>query len=295
VKVRFAVAPGIDALETSALTDLIDGLEARGFDTLWLSDIPLGSLIDPLLGLAYASGRTTRLKLGANVVPFGRNPLLLAKELAQLDRLSGGRLLISLVSGIDQPGEREALGIGGADRGRRTEEIVALLRRWWAGEAVVHEIDGLRFDGLTISPLPVQEPLEIWLGGIGPKALDRVGRIADGWLGAMTPPVEIPVALRRIEQGAESVGRSIDPEHMGMSLAYSRTPPDARALEGLRRRKPDADPADLLPVGRDGVRDLVQRYVDAGVSKFVLRPLGQVAAWDDELDWLTDTVLDLTA
>jgi probable F420-dependent oxidoreductase len=295
VKVRFAVAPGIDALETSALTDLIDGLEARGFDTLWLSDIPLGSLIDPLLGLAYASGRTTRLKLGANVVPFGRNPLLLAKELAQLDRLSGGRLLISLVSGIDQPGEREALGIGGADRGRRTEEIVALLRRWWAGEAVVHEIDGLRFDGLTISPLPVQEPLEIWLGGIGPKALDRVGRIADGWLGAMTPPVEIPVALQRIEQGAESVGRSIDPEHMGMSLAYSRTPPDARALEGLRRRKPDADPADLLPVGRDGVRDLVQRYVDAGVSKFVLRPLGQVAAWDDELDWLADTVLDLTA
>jgi probable F420-dependent oxidoreductase len=295
VKVRFAIAPGIDALDTSALADLVDGLEARGFDTLWLSDIPLGSLVDPLLGLAYAAGRTSRLKLGANVVPFGRNPLLLAKELAQLDRLSAGRLLISLVSGIDQPGEREALGIGGADRGRRTEEIVALLRRWWDGEAVVHEIDGLRFDGLAISPLPIQSPLEIWLGGIGPKALDRVGRIADGWLGAMTPPPEIPAALARIRHGADTAQRTIDPEHMGMSLAYARTAPDDRALAGLRRRKPDADPADLLPVGRDAVRNLVDRYVSVGVSKFVLRPLGEIASWDNELDWLGETVLDLTS
>ena len=112
MKVRFAVAPGGFAFDAPRFVELVEQLEALGFDTLWLSDIPMGPSIDPVVGLGYAAAASKRLKLGANVVPFGRNPMILAKTLAQLDQLSGGRILLSLVPGIDQPNERLALGIG---------------------------------------------------------------------------------------------------------------------------------------------------------------------------------------
>ena len=88
-----------------------EALEAAGFDGLWLSDLPVAPVLDPLLGLALAAGRPSRLHLGANIVPLGRNPFLLAKQLAQIDQISRGRLLLSFVTGLGQPGERQALGL----------------------------------------------------------------------------------------------------------------------------------------------------------------------------------------
>ena len=81
MKIRFAIAPGIRHFSADALDELVESCERLGFDTLWLSDVPLGPIGDPLVSLTYAAGRTTRLKLGANVVPLGRNPMLLAREL----------------------------------------------------------------------------------------------------------------------------------------------------------------------------------------------------------------------
>ena len=80
-------------------------VETLGFDTLWRSDVPLGPLGDPLLSLSYAAARTTRLKLGMNVVPLGRNPFWLAKQLAQLDQLSHTRTPTSSTS-TSKPGNR---------------------------------------------------------------------------------------------------------------------------------------------------------------------------------------------
>lgn len=74
LKVRFAIGPARGAIDPVALSPLFDGLERLGFDTLWLSDVPLGRTIDPLIGVAFAAARTTQLKLGATVVPFGRTP-----------------------------------------------------------------------------------------------------------------------------------------------------------------------------------------------------------------------------
>ena len=86
--------------------------EGLGFDTVWFSDVPLMPTTDPVLAATIAATSTSRMKIGANFVPFGRAPYLFARQLAQLDRLSGGRLLVTLVPGLDQPGERQALGIG---------------------------------------------------------------------------------------------------------------------------------------------------------------------------------------
>jgi probable F420-dependent oxidoreductase len=291
MKVRIAVAPGVQPSERRSLADLVDGLEARGFDTVWLSDVPMADVLDPLVGLSFAAGRTARLKLGANLVPLGRNPMLLAKELAQLDRLSDGRLLLSIVPGLDQPGERQALGVG--DRGAHLDEVIPLLRAWWAGDAVTHRSERFDFPGVTVRPRPVQQPLELWLGGIGPKALDRVGRLGDGWLGAAIGPAAAGAARRRIDEVAAANGRTIDAEHHGLSIPYARTAPDPTTVTALRRRSPEVALADVLPVGRGQLRDLVRRLTDEGLSKFVVRPTAPVASWDDELGWLEDAVLDL--
>src|ERR1700730_8317083 len=133
MKVRFAVAPAGGLLNRPEIISFADALEGSRFDGVWLSDLPVRPVIDPMLGLALIAGRTTRLKLGANVVPLGRNPFVLAKALAQLDQLSGGRLLLSFVPGLDEPGERELLGADGANRGAVGEEDVEAVRSWWAG------------------------------------------------------------------------------------------------------------------------------------------------------------------
>jgi probable F420-dependent oxidoreductase len=292
VKVRIAVAPGIEPLDRAGLAELADQLEALGFDTIWLSDVPMADVIDPLVGLPFVAGRTERLKLGANIVPIGRNPMLLAKALAQLDRLSDGRVLLSFVPGLNQPGEREALGVTG-DRGAHLDEVIPLIRRWWAGETVDHHSDRFDFSGIAVRPTPVQQPLEIWLGGIGPKALARTGRLADGWLGAAVTPVEAGAVRATIAAAAAEAGRTIDPEHFGLSIPYARTEPSAATVAALQARRPDADPGELLPVGARALRALVSELVDQGVSKFVVRPVAPVPSWTDELTWLADTLLEL--
>jgi probable F420-dependent oxidoreductase len=293
LKVRFAVAPGGEAQNGPELAAFGDAVDASGFDGVWLSDVPLTPILDPLLGLALIAGRSERLRLGANVVPLGRNPFLLAKELAQLDRLSDGRLLLSFVPGLDHPGEREVLGVSGAGRGAVLEEVLGLLRRWWAGETVEHRSERWSFEPIAPVVRPVQEPLEVWLGGRGPKALERVGRIADGWLGAAVTPGEARAARERIQASAADAGREMDAEHFGLSIPYARTEPDPALLQGLRARRPDIDPLELLPVGPAALREVVLRHIDAGLSKFVLRPATVLDAWPDEMDWLAGAILDL--
>jgi probable F420-dependent oxidoreductase len=293
MKVRFAVAPHSGTSSPANFLAFVDAFEASAFDGIWLSDLPVASLLDPLLGLALATGRTTRLRLGANVVPTGRNPFLLAKELAQLDQLSRGRLLLSFVTGLDQPGERRALGLTGASRGAALEQVLGLLRSWWAGESVDYHSDRWSFTNLAPAARPVQDPLEVWLGGRGPKALDRVGRVADGWLGAQLTPAEARVARERIRASAKRAEREVDPEHFGLSIAYARTRPEPELLRGLNARRADIDPLTVLPVGAQGLRSFIHDYIEAGLSKFVIRPAATVESWTAEAKWLADAVLDL--
>jgi probable F420-dependent oxidoreductase len=293
MKIRFAVGPHAGSLSAPDIVAFAESLETAGFDGLWLSDLPVAPVLDPLLGLALAAGRTQRLHLGANLVPLGRNPFLLAKELAQLDQLSGGRLLLSFVTGLGQPGERQALGLDGARRGDVLEEVLGLVRTWWAGETVEHRSDRWTFDHLPSVARPVQDPLEVWLGGRGPQALDRVGRIADGWLGSQLTPAEAEPARFHIQEAAGRAGREVDPEHFGMSIPYARVAPSAELVGPLAARRPDVDPLTFVPVGRTGLRDFIELYIDAGLSKFVVRPLAPVVSWAEEAAWLADAILDL--
>ena len=101
---RFAVGPDPGWLSASNLLDFAGAIETAGFDGVWLSDVPVAPTLDPLIGVALLAARTTRLRLGATVVPLGRNPFVLAKQLAQLDQVSDGRLLLTFVTGVNQLG-----------------------------------------------------------------------------------------------------------------------------------------------------------------------------------------------
>ena len=296
MKTRIAVTPPASALHEDAFGDYLIECERLGFDTVWLSDIPLGALGDPLISLTYAAAATTKLKLGANIVPLGRHPLWLAKQLAQLDRLSHGRLLLSFVPGLGAPSERAALGYASGNRGQVVDEMITLMRRWWAGETVTTESLGLHFDAVTVAPRPLQQPLEIWLGGKGPLALKRVARIADGWLTSAITPQEAERARVTVEQHATAFGRTVDSEHFGISIPCARSEPPESALAALRQRRDDRDLSQVVAVGARRLSQLIEAHQAAGLSKFVVRTLAasdEGTDWRSDLGWLADAVLPL--
>jgi probable F420-dependent oxidoreductase len=294
MKVRIGVGPGADvAAEPERFADLIVAMERLGFDSLWLAEVLTQPTLDPLAGLAFAAGHVRKLKLGTTLVVPGRHPGRLAKELATIDRLSGGRLLLVFVPGQPDPVERAALGVDGQDRNGWIEEALPVLRRLWTEDDVEHHGPRFSFAGVTIRPRPLQNPLEVWLGGTAKSALDRNGRLGEGWLPSLCTPEEAAAGRATIERVAAAHGRSIDPEHFGVSIGYARDSLPPARVAAILRRRPGVDPATLIPRGLPALHEMLERYIDAGCSKFVVRPLERGPDWRAELEELADHVLPL--
>jgi probable F420-dependent oxidoreductase len=286
VKIRIAVGLGPAELDADGFAALVAGLAELRFDSLWVSEVLTGPGPDPLLALATAAQLHPKLKLGTTMLLPGRNEVRLAKSLATLDVLSRGRLLVTFVPGLAYGAERDAIGVPVNERGAAIEATIPRLRRWWAGEEV---------DGITVTPRPVQDPLELWLGGLVESSLVRCGRIGDGWLGASCTPEEARAAKSTIDDAARQAGRRVDPEHFGMSIGYTHQPLDDRQLATLtaRLRGRDVDPRTLVPVGYDALRQTLRSFIDVGMSKFVVRPMSVNGSWHEELAGLADAVADL--
>src|SRR5438132_12725700 len=162
MKIRIGVGIGGASASTGALSELVTGLDDMGLDSLWLSEVLTGPVIDPAVGLSWAAASNPRLKIGTTMLLPGRNVLRLAKQLASLDALSKGRLLVTLVPGLTYAPERDAIGVEPKQRGAVIDEALPLLRRLWAGETVTYQGVAGNFQNVKLSPLPVQEPLEVW-------------------------------------------------------------------------------------------------------------------------------------
>jgi probable F420-dependent oxidoreductase len=293
MKIRFGfTCRGQGDLALDRFPQLVDDLERLGFDSIWLPELMLNGPFDPIVGLAHAAARTERLKLGAYVIVPGRNPVRLARELANLDRLSGGRLLLIMVLGQPDKAEMMAQHVSKDERGMLLEEVMPLLRRLWSGDVVNHDGPRYQLRDARLSPTPVQVPLEMWLGGQIPAALRRAGRLGDGWMPGLTTPAEAAEKRKRVEDAAQAAGRSIDPEHFGVNLTYSRGPLSGAAVEQLRRRRPDLDPASLVPQSRAALHERVDEWLAVGFSKFLLRPVVPPADWTAELESLAEDILD---
>ena len=157
MKIRIGYGLGTQTMGggPAQFAQLVDELERLRFDSLWLSERVTGAAPDPLVALAFAAGRTTRLKFGTSVLVLpGRNPALLAKELASLDLLSDGRLLPAFGLGVAHPLEQQAFGVARDERARLFDESLDLVRRFWRGEEVTHHGGRWSYDGLRIQPLP---------------------------------------------------------------------------------------------------------------------------------------------
>jgi probable F420-dependent oxidoreductase len=293
MKVRIGIGLGATTVEPEALAAMVEPLVDQGFDSLWLSEVLTGAAPDPLITLTWLAARYPRLKLGTTMLLPGRNVVRLAKELATLDRLSAGRLLVTFVPGLTHQPEHGAIGMTPKERAAAIEETLPVLRRLWAGEQVTYQGQGVDLEGVTLQPLPAQDPLEAWLGGVAPASLRRCGRLADGWLPSLCTPEEALAGKAVIDAAAAEAGRMIDPEHFGMSVGYRHRPPGEAARAAFARRAPGKRLEDLQPVGLVALRALLISYVEVGFSKFVLRPLDQPEDWGDELRRLADGVGDL--
>lgn len=296
MKVRIGYGLGTRSVTNDAARygALVDALEELRFDSLWLSEKVTDHCPDPLVAMSFAAGRTTKLKFGASVMVLpGRNPMLLAKELATLDRLSDGRLLPAFGLGQVDPAEQQAFGVARKERARRFDEMLPLLRRLWAEDHVDHDGEFFRYEGARVRPQPVQDPLEVWFGGTSRPALARTGRFGDGWLPSFCTPDDVAAGRPEIERVAGEHGREMDPGHFGALVPYGVDGiPDAAAAF-LAKRRPDVDPAAVIAPDLGGLRDLLERFVEVGASKFVVVPVSEPDDWGDHLAEVAHAVLPL--
>jgi len=196
------------AASANAVCRIAQHAESVGFADVWVSDhlaLPQGApyppssyILDPIVSLTWAAATTDRIGLGTSVLVLPlRPPVLLAKALASLDLMSGGRLTVGAAAGWLEA-EFDALGVPFRERGARTDETLALLRRCWTEDPVDAEgvATGAKLAKMRVKPQPGRA-IPIWIGGLSDAAVERAVRSGDGWHGAFQSPEEAaPVASR---------------------------------------------------------------------------------------------------
>ena len=210
--------------------------EEVGFDSLWAGEHvvlpdprtpdsgmdPDDPILDPIVALTFVAANTKQILLGTGVIVLPqRQPLVLAKEAASLDVLSGGRLLLGIGAGYFAP-EFAAIGVPLADRGARTDDYLAAMQAIWSGRAVSHQGLYSSFAGMTAYPLPVQRPgPRIIVGGHSPAAYRRAVEQGHGWYGWGQDPDRAAAAVAALRHAATDYER---PAELG-PLEISITPP----------------------------------------------------------------------
>ncbi len=236
--------------------------EELGFESLWYAEhpaVPVNSnspfpatggeipwtyshFTDPYIALARASGATSTIKLGTGItlVPE-RNPLLLAKEIASLDRFSGGRFLFGIGTGWLRE-ETEIFGGDFEHRWTQTREALEVMKELWTKDEAEYHGKYYNFPPVKSYPKPAQQPHPpIIIGGLARNVLRRIVSHGDGWLPNRITPAELEDSRKRLDAMAEEAGR--DPKSITISV-YGQ-------------------PAD---------RDVVQSYLNAGADRVVVRP-----------------------
>lgn len=284
--------PNLPGVTASTVPEFARRIEAGGFHAVWCLDRLVYDNPEPLTSLAASAAVTTRVRLGTSILLLPLHPpVLLAKQLATLDVLSGGRLIVGVGIG-GRPDDFSAVGVPFAGRGRRAAEAIGILRRVWAGEAIRHWGTHFTVECGPVGPLPVQRPgPPIWMGGIQEAALRRVARLGDGFIGTGgAGPSGFAAAWTRVEGFLRAAGR--DPGRFPTAcLAYfnlrdGREQAKTEAMAVLIRYYGPQfttwyDPEKALLFGPpEEFARRVQAYLDAGVRHLILVPttldVGQV-------------------
>ncbi len=267
---------------------VVDALEDLEFDSLWLSEKISGEAPDPIVAMAYGAGRTTKLKFGMSVLVLpGRNPVVLAKELATLATMSNGRLLPAFGLGAVDPVEQQAFGVDRTERARIFNETLDVMRKCWTGKPFTHDGELFQYDGVVVQPAPKR--MDVWLGGIAPSELKRIGRLADGWLPSFVLPEDAAAGRAVIEQVCAEHDREIEDDHYGVLIPYTfGAIPDVVARL-LAKRRPDLDDiTQLVPNSWEALQATIGRFIDVGTTKFVVLPIDEPRDADGWVQHLTE-------
>lgn len=208
------------------------------------------SLFHEVLTLfAYLAGltRTVELVPGVVILPQ-RQTALVAKQVAEIDVLSGGRFRLGVGLGWN-PVEYESLGENFHDRGRRIEEQVAVMRKLWTEPVVEFHGRWHHVDRAGLNPLPVQRPIPIWFGGTDERALKRLARIADGWMPNRKPPEGWPANVARVREYVRAAGRDVDRFGLEGRLNTANQTPDQWREGAEEWRTLNADYLDVNTMG----------------------------------------------
>lgn len=252
--------------------------EELGFESLWTTEhiaVPAGyettypysktgrmpegeaaPMPESLVWLAFMAAATTTIKLatGVLVVPQ-RNPIILAKTVATLDVLSGGRVILGVGSGWLQE-EFDALGVSFVDRGARTDEAIQVLRTLWTEEAASFDGRFTSFRDLYVRPRPIQRPVPIVIGGHSARAARRAGELGDGFFPASADFSILPQRITEAREHAERAGR--DPEALEVTMGSSARPEYIEPLieAGVVDRI-------VIPSGypREAIEEFAQRFI----------------------------------
>jgi probable F420-dependent oxidoreductase len=257
-------------------------LERSDVDSIWLSDrlsspVPVPEVMTTLAAIA---ARTTRLKFGPSVIvlPY-RTPVVAAKEMATVDWLSRGRLFPAVGVGVELPREFEASGVPFAERGRRTDEAIHVLRLLWTQDEVSFQGQFYKLDRISVFPKPWQTPPPIWIGGKSEAAMRRTARLGDGWIPSFITPEELRVGVDRVQEWARAAGRTVPPDHFGTLISFNlgTTPAEALAEADPYIQRGRVDDETLRRCTAFGpvevLLERIEEYVKGGASKFILRPL----------------------
>ena len=269
----------------------VDLCEQGGLDSIWQTDriVSRTPILECMTTLAAIAGRTRRIKFGVNVVSVAlREPVLLAKQCATIDVLSGGRLLPGFGIGSPRGAEWAAMHLDTTTRGRKTDEALEIISRLWSGEALDYDGRHFKLTKASIAPVPVQPDLPMWIGGSSEAAIKRTARVGTGWQAGAETTQTVGEVIAGIKAALLETGRTIDEDHYGAAFAFrfggADDPGVAKVMEHYRART-GRDPKDAFAMGSaDVILQRLNDYVAVGASKFILRPVA-----DGDADMLTQT------
>jgi probable F420-dependent oxidoreductase len=270
---------GLFALNQHAGAEAIERLgplaEELGYDSLWMGEHvavpdprrppspmePDEPIHDPLVALAFAAARTTSIRLATGIVILPqRNPVVLAKQLASLDSISSGRLIVGIGVGYLEP-EMTAVGVPMKRRGARADEYLAAMRALWEEERPSFDGEFVRFGGINAYPRPVQRPLPVVIGGHTDAAHRRAARSGQGWYGFLLDLERTAQQVAGLRRALADAGR--DPDELELTVSPSvRIDPETAAAFG----ELGIDRLVLVPrfgANLDEVERLVRRHAPA--------------------------------
>jgi probable F420-dependent oxidoreductase len=236
-----------------AIRDYAQAAEQLGYQHLLIYDHVLGASTanrpdwrgaytsdtlfhEPFVLFGYLAGLTKRIELVTGVIILPqRQTALVAKQAAEVDVLSGGRLRLGVGIGWNEV-EYQALGEDFHNRGARMEEQIAMLRALWTQPVVTFHGRWHQIEAAGIKPLPIQRPIPIWIGATADSAIERAGRISDGWFPQRPPDDQARAMLDRLRQAAVAAGRAADAVGVEARLSIGQVPEAewARYAEGWR-------------------------------------------------------------